>query len=326
MMPDSPSMPPTPTEPATKYKEKNKNAGAALLVVYLLVVLVLAFGMVIAAWPYAEKRPSWLAAISAELRFVIVAACGGALGAAVHTLTKLTDAIVNRTLVNHWLYVIRVLMGLLLAMVVYLFVRGLLLAPQSEGQLNPYGILLISFAAGMYSTQVLGEVSILTSSILKPTAVLEGQIDRLTEALGGATLDNYQGFLCISYLDSAGQKVSFSDGGRPDLKPDHSYELIAWFQPSRPEEGFLANEVKIAGGSDAKLVGFKLIPDGDRISLTPPHETVTFAPEEISQKLKFAFLAPHEADPYDIWVEVFQKNRLVHAVSAGVNVRKPMIA
>jgi hypothetical protein len=296
----------------------------AFLIVYLLVIFVLSLGLIISAWPNAERVPSWLGAVSAELRYVILVASGGALGAAVHASSSLADKIGNRTFVKGWLlwYVLRVLIGIPMGMVFYLLIRGLLLAPQADVQLNPYGILATSVLVGMFSTQALDKLNTVFSALLRPTTGLEKQIDRLGEALGVATLDNYQGFVCLSFRDMKGNVIFFSEGARPWLNPGEHYELIAWFQPDRPEES-LAKEVRIAGGSDAKIIEFKLIPDSDSISLLPSQETVTFPPKNPSSRVIFTFQAPEDADPYDLWVEVFQKNRLIQVITASVNIMKP---
>ena len=310
-------------------------SGTALLAFYLLLVLVLSLGLIIAAWPYSQYTPQWLGPVSAELRYVILVACGGALGASLNAFRGLLEMIGNRTSVRGWLlwYALRVLVSIPLAMMAYGIIRGLLLSPTAENiNLNPYGILIASVVTGMFSVQALEKMNSVVSSLFTPATEIEKQLDRIGTALGVATLDNYQGFVCVSLQDLQGNVVSSSQAGRPLLNVKQSYDLIAWFQPKKPEksEGVLASEVLIEEGTDAKNIEFKLLPDSASVRLEPRQETINVPAKESSPRAKFRFQAPAVAEAsnidisqapsqrvhdHDIWVEVFQKNRLIHVMS-----------
>jgi hypothetical protein len=82
-------------------------------------------------------------------------------------------------------------------MMVYGIIRGVLLSPQAENtNLNPYGILIASVVTGMFSVQALEKMNSVVSYVFTPATEIEKQLDRIGTALGIATLDNYQGFVC----------------------------------------------------------------------------------------------------------------------------------
>jgi hypothetical protein len=226
-------------------------------------------------------------------------------------------------------------------MMVYGIIRGVLLSPQAENtNLNPYGILIASVVTGMFSVQALEKMNSVVSYVFTPATEIEKQLDRIGTALGIATLDNYQGFVCVSLQDLQGNVVSSSEAGRPLLNVRQHYDLIAWFQPQKPEtpKGVIAAEVLIEEGSDAKNIEFKLLPDSASVSLQPRQETINVPAKESSPRVKFRFQAPAAAEAsntdisqapskrvndHDIWVEVFQKNRLIHVMSVVFEVTNP---
>lgn len=325
-MDTSPAGPP----PEAPDKSESGSMGTVFLVTYLLTIFVLSLGLLISAWPNAERNPlsKWMGPISADLNYVILVACGGALGAGLHAFRSLLEMLSNRTSPRGWLlwYALRVLVGIPIALMSYLVVRALVLSPHAENSsLNPYGILAASVVVGMFSTQALDKMNTVFSTLFRPATDLEKQLDRLGEALGVGTLDNYQGFVCLSFEDSAGKEIFASEGERPSLNPGEGYELTAWFQPDKPER-HLANEIRISDGFDTKIVEFKVLPDSDKISLLPSQETIKFPPKEPSPRVKFTFQAPKEGDPYDIYIEVFQKTRLIHVVPIIINVKKHSVA
>jgi hypothetical protein len=146
---------------------------------------------------------------------------------------------------------------------------------------------------------------------------VEQQVDRIGEVLGVAILDNYEGFVCMG---------STADGGTPTLSVGQTYSLIMWFQPDQPEQassgqGYaLAEQILIEGGMDTSEVEFSLTPDSDGFSFRPREKQVAVPVTDTSPQAEFQFLAPEDAAPYELWVEVFQKNRLIHVISARLYV------
>jgi hypothetical protein len=99
-----------------------------------------------------------------QLMFTVVAAA--ALGSLAHTLTSFGDYVGNRELSTNWIWflVLRIPIGIALALFFYFLLRGGLLQLQTSAdtppslakttlQTNPYGIAAIAALAGMFSKQ-----------------------------------------------------------------------------------------------------------------------------------------------------------------------------
>lgn len=149
-------------------------AGACFLILALLVFYVL-----VASWPtpdgapggpgpakgfqpfqlFGQKNLDW----SPDQRMFLTVIAAGAVGSLIHTLTSLGDYIGNKKLSANWLwwFVLRTPIGISLALIFYLLLRGGLIVPSQNGatgseattQLNPYGVAGFSALAGMFSKQ-----------------------------------------------------------------------------------------------------------------------------------------------------------------------------
>ena len=139
--------------------------GLALLLFYLLVQLLAgnkvfdpAGSAVLKSvkidWVWSDpKLPSELTPEGWLLMIVIL---GGALGSYVHTATSYADYVGNRKLTRSWVWwlLMRVPIGIALALIFYLLLRGGLLTgvgSQDVDVLNPYGFAAISALVGMFS-------------------------------------------------------------------------------------------------------------------------------------------------------------------------------
>ncbi|WP_262048346.1 hypothetical protein [Bradyrhizobium sp. Bra78] len=142
-----------------------------------LFITVLFFYLLIATWPVLEtgggafkdfhiffSRHSWEP--DKQMLFTVIVA--GALGGLTHTMTSFGDYVGNRQLSTNWLWfmILRVPIGMTLAVLFYFIVRGGLLLPtlstppagtqvptNSTLQLNPYGMAAFAALAGMFSKQ-----------------------------------------------------------------------------------------------------------------------------------------------------------------------------
>ena len=148
-------------------------AGACFLIFALLPFYVL-----VASWPtldtsaaqgaakafqplqiFGQKSLDW----SSDQRMFLTVIAAGAVGSLIHTLTSLGDYIGNKKLSANWLwwFVLRTPIGVSLALIFYLLLRGGLIIPSQTGgagqetttQLNPYGVAGFSALAGMFSKQ-----------------------------------------------------------------------------------------------------------------------------------------------------------------------------
>lgn len=88
---------------------------------------------------------------------LLIVAVSGAIGALIHAGSSFADYVGNRQLVWSWVWwlVLRVPIGVALALVFYLLVRGGLIIPNgsTEPQINPYGIGGLAALVGMFAKQ-----------------------------------------------------------------------------------------------------------------------------------------------------------------------------
>jgi hypothetical protein len=287
---------------------------AAVLILSLLSLLLL-------LWPTGQIEDlSWIGAISLELRNVLLAASAAALGASVETLFALARTIKHRKFAKSGqvMFLLRVLVAVPMAIVFYFVIRGGLLTPEANvAVINQYSITAISFLVGMYSEPMLNKLNQIAQTLFvqeSQESQVESQLDRIGAALGVTTLDNYQGFVCLFLRDNQGEVVNTADDGTPVLRPERPYELVVWFQPNKPEVG-TAEEIRITEGIDSRDVDFYVVPDGDSITFRPQRELVSFETAKPSPRVTFQFRSPASADPYELWVEVSQKNRFIRDIS-----------
>ena len=101
-----------------------------------------------------------------DLRMLLTVIVAGAIGSLIHTLTSFGDYVGNRRLSTSWMwwFVLRTPIGIALAIVAYLILRGGLIVPTLQSLkdgdlqgatvlLNPYGVAAFAALAGMFSRQ-----------------------------------------------------------------------------------------------------------------------------------------------------------------------------
>jgi hypothetical protein len=94
--------------------------------------------------------------MSLEMRFLMIAVLGGALGSYIHAATSFVDYLGNRKFVRSWTwwYLLRPFIGVALALLIYFAVRGgLISASTGASGLSPYGVAAIAGMAGLFSKQ-----------------------------------------------------------------------------------------------------------------------------------------------------------------------------
>ena len=289
---------------------------------YLIAFAVASVGTIVLVLPGAPER-SWLSSVSDEGRYLLMVIAGGALGSVVHAMTSLADYVGNRLLVSSWglWYVTRVFVGSSLALIIYLIIRAGLLAPAADVRvINSFGIVAVSVLVGMFSKATLDKINSVADVLFRGEKPYQEGIQQITNALGVSTLDNYQGFICLSFEDEKGGAVSFSEGKLPVLDAEQSYDLVLWFQPQRPTSG-ASEEISLSGGLDVAETQFSVAPNSDSLTLKPHRATVSVGIKQISNKEKFRFRAPKSADPYELWVEISQKTRLIQVAFLAFVVR-----
>lgn len=94
--------------------------------------------------------------LSLDVRLVLIVMIAGGLGSFIHTATSFSDYVGNETLTSNWLwwYILRPFVGMMLAVVFYLAIRGGFLSTGTEaGKINPFGITALAGLVGMFSKQ-----------------------------------------------------------------------------------------------------------------------------------------------------------------------------
>jgi len=133
-----------------------------LLGAYVMAMFVAVFYLIVKLWPLNTAQPIvffWgQAQIPEEIRLMILAALAGALGAYIHLATSFADFAGNDALTASWgwWYLLRPFIGMSLAEVVYLSLRGGLLSTGGNGAagaISPYGVAAVASLTGLFSKQ-----------------------------------------------------------------------------------------------------------------------------------------------------------------------------
>jgi hypothetical protein len=114
---------------------------------------------------------------SADKRLLITVIIAGALGSLVHVLTSFADYVGNRQLAKPWIwwFVLRVPIGISLALLFYLVVRAGMIVPSVQGgngggtqSLNVYGVAAFAALAGMFSKQATDKMREVFETLFTP--------------------------------------------------------------------------------------------------------------------------------------------------------------
>ena len=247
----------------------------------------------------------------------MLVAAGGALGSSLQAVSRLMAQIGSYRLPTSWRWwlLLQVVTGIPLALMLYMMLRGGVLSTAAgAASLNPYGILGLSALVGLFAAPLLDRLNSIAATLFRNDTALERQIDRIGSALGVSTLDNYQGFVCLSLQDREGAAPSSGEEGVPILLVGRSYDLTVWFQKDKPQ-GYLSDEIRISGGADSAEVEFTLASDSDGASVRRRQESVRFGATESSPRVQFHLSVLDTVGKHEFWVEISQKNRLVHVIS-----------
>jgi hypothetical protein len=115
--------------------------------------------------------------ITLEVRLILIAAVGGALGAYVHLATSFADYAGNEKLTRNWCwwYLFRPLVGMALAEVVYFAMRGGLLPSTNTATsaISPYGVCAITALSGLFSRQATDKLKEVFETIFRVQQPIE---------------------------------------------------------------------------------------------------------------------------------------------------------
>lgn len=93
---------------------------------------------------------------SLDMRLIMLVMVAGGLGSFIHTATSFGDYVGNESLSRNWIwwYILRPFIGMVLAVIFYLVIRGGFLSAGTEaGNINPFGIAALAGLVGMFSKQ-----------------------------------------------------------------------------------------------------------------------------------------------------------------------------
>jgi hypothetical protein len=93
--------------------------------------------------------------ITSDVRFILIVAIAAALGGFIQTATSFTTFLGNRAFRRSWVwwYVLRVPIGMALALLFYFAIRGGFFTSVSSTDINPFGMAALGGLVGMFSRQ-----------------------------------------------------------------------------------------------------------------------------------------------------------------------------
>jgi hypothetical protein len=130
--------------------------------------------LMVELWPAVEQGPTGQGAsaqaeseevsflglvsfsVSADSALLLLVIIASALGSYVHAATSFTDFVGNRRLERSWIwwYILRVTIGVALAIIFYFAIRGGLFAADTDTEaVNPFGVAAVAGLVGLFSKQ-----------------------------------------------------------------------------------------------------------------------------------------------------------------------------
>jgi hypothetical protein len=115
-----------------------------------------------------------------DVRLLLMVMAAGGLGSFIHAATSFDDYVGNERLTTNWIwwYVLRPFIGMILAVIFYLVIRGGFLSAGTEaGNINPFGIAALAGLVGMFSKQAADKLNEVFNTLFR-TAPGEGDSKR----------------------------------------------------------------------------------------------------------------------------------------------------
>jgi len=141
---------------------------------------------------------------------------------------------------------------------------------------------------------------------------VRSNVEKTLEAkIRGPALANYSGFITAWFVNKDGQRIEIA-------YPGAGCFLLVKFSATSPGAG-RSEAIDLRGGEDAKEVVFKVSIDANDFEV-PDHVKTAVAPRKGSVEIRFRVTVPGELGNHAIFVQAFQKTRLVQVVSAMLQV------
>jgi hypothetical protein len=169
-----------------------------LLVVMVALALVILYGLW-AFWPSEGKKVPVASKtvhffwhhrhMRRENLFFVMVAFAGALGSILHSLRSLVTYIGERQLRWSWVpfYLVRPVLGALLATLLYVVLRAGLFSPSSSSQqASPYGFAAVAGLAGLFSDQAVEKLKKVAEELFEKLAPGKDSLSALPTVVTGA--------------------------------------------------------------------------------------------------------------------------------------------
>jgi hypothetical protein len=172
------------TDENTDKPDLLQRPGIIALGIYFFVLSALLFYFLVSTWPIANAEKKLIASTfflwdlpsETDTRLFLTVIAAGAVGSLIHTLTSFGDYVGNQRLSANWVwwFILRMPIGIALALLFYLVLRGGLIMPSSNGgtldttNINVYGIAAISAMAGMFSKQATDKLREVFETLFRP--------------------------------------------------------------------------------------------------------------------------------------------------------------
>jgi hypothetical protein len=233
-----------------------------------------------------------------------------------------------------WYFLQTITAAVLGAMFYFVIRAGVFSSRAQADDVNPFGIGIIALVIGLYSGEVirwLRETSLTLFGTDPYFIEVVKQLDKsvtnqIESLLSEPTLDNFQGVCRARILNAAGTEVPSREDGVSEVSSGQSFQLSVQFHPvhpgsPEPSSDYLAQPISIRDGQNAERVIFEVSLDSDTVPLKDTTQmSVTVAPGAPSPPLLFTLIAPEQSGQHTIWVEVFQKNKLIQVISVPISV------
>lgn len=147
---------------------------------YLVVAIVLALGLMIYTWPFAtdaakasDPPRTWLTLhVSKDQALLILVAIAGGIGSIVYCMRSATWYLGNLEFRRSWApwYLAQPFIGAALGAMTYIVFRAGLIQPSKDGAeaVNLFGFLAISALVGLYTEQALSQLKLVAETVLRP--------------------------------------------------------------------------------------------------------------------------------------------------------------
>lgn len=155
--------------------------------------------------------------------------------------------------------------------------------------------------------------------------LVEGLVSAEIESVArGEVLDNYSGHICARFesgdRQTAGGQRAPSSGGEADSRRRRGRPgILVWLQSEAPQQsGIASGSVEVRDGRAADEVTFEVCLESDGARFAPARASLTVQPGTESRHQLFVTKRGTRLGNQQVWVQVFQKNRLIQVLPTPI--------